>query len=120
MKKLLLLLFLLPLFYSCGSDDSSESTENITAYEKMHVVFTDKPSEETISKLMNPILTNYSLPIDEEHEEKFASALVSMKQQSAVGVTEMEILKYMYQHPDASSSLPEAIGKAATILEMRK
>lgn len=83
----------------------------------MHSVFQGEPDTESISKLMNAVLDQYKMEQSEENEEKFGSALLSMRQRSAVGVNEMQILKYMYQHPNTAVTLPTQIGTVATILE---
>jgi hypothetical protein len=43
-----------------------------------------------------------------------------MRKSSKVGVTEMEVLKYTYQLGDTKLKLPEAIGLAASMLELSK
>lgn len=99
-------------------DKSSSYKEQTPAYEQFHVVFKGEPEVQDIQKLMDAILDQYQMEKTELNKHKFGSALLKMQQTSPTGVSEMQIMKYMYQNSDASTPLPTAIGKAAYILEM--
>lgn len=46
--------------------------------------------------------------------------LVALRKESAVGVTEMEILKHMYQNGDASKDIKMQAAESMLILEQTK
>lgn len=145
MKKQLLTLLIIStsILYSCGNNElNGNSSKNITetsgtgssntssiintaksseeAYEMLHVVFYGKPELETIKKLMGAVMAKYNIEENYENLNRCGSALLSMRNSSAVGVTEMEILKHMYQHGDVSQKFPNQVAISATILEQIK
>lgn len=96
------------------------SYEMADAINKMNVVFVGNPSETEIKELIEGVMQKWNLEKTNDQALKIANALVVMRKESKVGVTEMEILKYIYQLGDTKLKLGDAIGLAATMLELRK
>jgi len=90
------------------------------AYNMLHVVFEGEPDINVIKKLMKAVLDKYGLEENYEILNRTGSALLTLRQSSAVGVTEMEILKHMYQLGDAKKTFPNQAAISATILEQYK
>lgn len=137
-KLLVLLLASASLFSACGAEagngdlSSSSSIEKETAdqsaivntgksaeqgYEMLHVVFEGNPDRTAIKKLMTAVMTKYNIDENYENLNRCGSALLSMKKSSAIGVTEMQILKHMYQYGDAVQTFPNQAAISATLLE---
>lgn len=142
MKKLLLLLLVTYVSTLCSCESSepkerpsqiishvpkkiSSSTSPIVntgksseeAYEMLHVVFKGQPELASIRKLMHPVMTMYNMEENYENLNRCGSALLAMRKSSAVGVTEMEILKHMYQYGSNHLTFAEQVALSATILE---
>jgi len=137
-KMLMLLYASVLVFMSCGDDEGrmrskdthivEESTTNQSsvvntgksadeAYEMLHVVFEGRPEKETVQRLMSAVMAKYGIEENYENLNRCGSALLSMKQSSAIGITEMQILKHMYQHGDAGQSFPNQAAISAVLLE---
>lgn len=89
-------------------------------YEIMEVAFEGSPEISKIKPMLEAVIENYDLPKTDEYRLKVGSMLVSLRKASAVGVTEMEILKHIYQHGSNQISLPDQAGISATLLETSK
>jgi len=61
----------------------------------LHEVFKGKPERAATKKLMTAVMTRYNIEENHENLDRCGSALLSMKKSSAIGVTEMQILKHM-------------------------
>lgn len=140
MKKRILIFIITSasILYSCRNNESSaDSSQSHTvnshassivntgksseeAYDMLHVVFEGKPEPETIKKLMSAVMAKYNIEENYENLNRCGSALLGMKKSSAVGITEMEILKHMYQHGDPNQSFPSQAAISTTILEQTK
>jgi len=137
-KLLTLLCASVLVFMSCGNNASStESTDTalvgggITdqsaivntgksadeAYEMLHVVFEGNPEKVALKRLMSAVMAKYDIVENYENLNRCGSALLSMKKSSAIGVTEMQILKHMYQYGDATQSFPNQAAISAVLLE---
>lgn len=102
------------------SDEDISSTGQPNAYEMMHTVFVGNPEISVIKPLIEKILKMYSLPNTEEYRLKISSAVLSLRKSSAIGVTEMDILKHTYQNGDVTISLPDQLGYSSFFLEKNK
>lgn len=134
MKKILevfsVTLFATFIITSCGtgSNDSSkienpndyEIIENPNAYEMMEVAFDGYPSTNDIKPMMESVMKTYNMQVTEENLQKVASMLVSLRKESKVGVTEMEILKHIYQNGSTTNSLPDQAAVSFLHLESTK
>jgi uncharacterized protein YpuA (DUF1002 family) len=122
MKKIFSILTLttLLLTFSCSDSNNNSTSKTPTAYEMMEVAFENYPSKNDIQPMMESVMTRYELEINENNLQKVASMLVSLRKASKVGVTEMELLKHMYQNGSDKISLPDQAGLSATILETTK
>ncbi|MGB4204101.1 MAG: hypothetical protein WBJ84_00595 [Bacteroidales bacterium] len=89
-------------------------------YEIMEVAFEGYPDISKIKPMLEAVLEKYDLPKTDEYRLKVGSMLVSLRKESVVGVTEMEILKRIYQHGSNQISLPVQAAISATILESKK
>jgi hypothetical protein len=105
---------------SSSSDDSTSIVAEKDPYEIMHIAFEGSPEVDKIKPLIEAVMNNYQLPLTNENKLKVGSMLVSLRKASAVGVTEMEILKHIYQHGSNKISLPDQAGISATLLETSK
>jgi hypothetical protein len=103
-----------------SSENSSSSTSGKDPYEVMHVVFEGSPEIEKIKPMFEAVMETYNFPKTDDNRLKIANMLVTLKQSSAVGVTEMDILKHIYQHGSDKITLPEQAGLSATLLETSK
>ena len=92
---------------SSTTTESSTSSENTqpNAYGMMEVAFEGNPSTNEIQPMMEEVMKNYKLEVNEENLQKVASMLVSLRKESKVAVTEMEILKNIYQKGDRNVPL---------------
>lgn len=131
------------ILYSCGSNESNDNSSrgiieplspsasdtspivntgksSDEGYEMLHVVFDGKPEVESIKKLMGAVMAKYNIEENYENLNRCGSALLALRNSSAVGVTEMEILKYMYQHGDAGQPFPKQAAISVIILEQTK
>lgn len=98
---------------------SLSTDENSSVY-KMHVVFKGEPDEESIKKLIEAVMIKYHMPINEDNALHVGNMLMTLSNESAVGVTEMDILKDMYQNGSSAVSLSAQGGLSAGLLELRK
>lgn len=89
-------------------------------YVMMSSVYAGSPDVESIKSLMEAVLKKYQLPLTDEYRLKVGSVLLDLRKASAVGVTEMEILKHIYQHGSTNITFANQAGLSATILETSK
>lgn len=113
-------LLVLILLFSNGLINQAKGQNRTTAYEMMTAVFIGHPSISKIKPLMEGVMEKYKLPNTEENRKKVSSMLVALRERSAVGVTEMEILKHMYQKGNPNIKITEQAGISFTILEHTK
>ncbi len=106
------------------STPSSSSTNSEIAgkdpYEVIHIAFEGFPDKEVVQPMMEAVMKRYNMTITNDNILKVGNMLVVLKQESKVGVTEMDILKHIYQKGSASVTLPEQAGISSTILEATK
>lgn len=136
MKKLLLFLFIAP-FFGCNSNDDSIKNylkeNNYTpspavqtpiiekdAYELMEVAFEGYPSKSDVQPMLEDVMKRYDMEVNNENLTKAANVLVTMKNDSKVGVTEMEILKRVYQKGNNYEDYVTNVARAAVFLEITK
>lgn len=133
---LFLLFILLSTAYSCSTDStrseqattSSPPTETAQAtqadqedpYYIMHIAFEGMPEIEDFKPQLDAVMERYDMEINRDNLLKVANALVVMRKESKVGVTEAEILKHVYQKGTSKISIADQIGLSATILETTK
>lgn len=89
-------------------------------YEKICFVFIGKPSKVKVQPLLEATMKKFNLSITDENVMKAASCVLSLRKTSAVGVTEMEILKHMYQKGSTKISFPNQAAISFTLLETNK
>ena len=107
-------------FVGCTNVEPKSDSDSVPVYEQFQTVFKGNPRAEEIQKLMDAIIEQYGMENTDKLKNQIASALLGMSNDSAVGVTEMDIMKYMYQNPQLAKPLPTAIAEAAFILEKIK
>lgn len=108
------------LLSSCGSIDNTTNTDNIDEYEMVSTVFEGNHSREDIKPLVDKVLKMYDMPVNRENVLKISSAILDLKKESAVGVTEMDILKHIYQKGDPSIDFVEQVVISFNVLERSK
>ncbi len=105
---------------SYSTPERTSSSNEKDPYEMMQVAFEGSPEISKIKPMLEAVLEKYDLPKTDEYRLKVGSMLVSLRKASAVGVTEMEILKHIYQKGSNKISLPDQAGLSATLLETSK
>lgn len=105
---------------SYTTPERTSSSNEKDPYEMMQVAFEGSPEISKIKPMLEAVLEKYDLPKTDEYRLKVSSMLVSLRKASAVGVTEMEILKHIYQNGSNKISLPDQAGLSATLLETSK
>lgn len=94
--------------------------DNSNAIEKIHIAFDGMPDEESVKKLIEAVMHRYGIIINNENTLRVANVLVTLKNESKVGVTEMDILKHIYQKGTNQLQFSEQAALSATILETNK
>lgn len=95
----------------------SPAKSNIEAYELLSGAFENRPSTDQIRKLIDRVMENHRLEINYVNINKCGSTLIRVKELSAIGVTEMDILKHMYQYGDHTKDFPTQAAISASYLE---
>lgn len=121
-------IILVAILTSCSSDsstykssgNSSVSVPEKDPYEIMTVTFKGFPEIENIKPMLESVMETYNFAKTDDNRLKIANVLISLRKESAVGVTEMEILKHIYQHGSNKLTFPEQAGISATLLEIKK
>ncbi|MBE9597993.1 hypothetical protein [Pedobacter sp. MC2016-24] len=87
------------------------------AYEMLHVVFEGNPDKKVLKKLISVMMAKQNIEENYENLNRCGSVFLSMKNSSAIGVTEMQILKHMYQVGDATQTFPNQAAISAVLVE---
>jgi uncharacterized protein YpuA (DUF1002 family) len=119
-KSFLLIIFSLFLLFSCGESHVEEENEEPSVYEMMETAFEDSPKESEIKPLMEDVMKTYNIEINDKNLEKVASMLIDLRKKSKVGVTEMDILKDIYQNGLSTQNLPDQAALSFLFLEKTK
>jgi hypothetical protein len=90
------------------------------AYEKIHIAFEGMPDKNVVKPLLESVMKRYKIIINNKNVEGCANVLVLQKNESKIGVSEMEILKDMYQNGDSNNTFPEQAVYSALYLEKTK
>ncbi len=101
-------------------ENSRSSVREEDPYEVMHVAFEGMPAISTIKPMIEAIMDRYNMPKTNDNILKVGNMLVSMRQTSTVGLTEIELLKHIYQHGSDRVTLAQQAGISATLLETSK
>ncbi len=105
---------------STSSSSSSTSVAEKDPYELMHLAFEGSPEVSEIKPMLEAVMDKYNFPKTNDNRLKVGNMLVALRQASTVGVTEMEILKHIYQEGSNQISLPDQAGLSVTLLETSK
>lgn len=105
---------------SATSNYSNDSSIPDDPYQVMHIAFEGMPEKEDIQPMMEDVMRQYGMPINNENLLKVANMLLVLRKQSKLGVTEMEILKHIYQHGDISMALSDQAAISYLYLEKTK
>jgi hypothetical protein len=117
MKKLLLFSTLFMAVISCSDNKSSTPPD---AYTMMETAFEGYPRKSEIQPMMQKVMEMYGYPETEENLQKFGSVLVSLRKESILGVTEMDILKHIYQFGSTDITFPQQAAISAVYLSKYK
>lgn len=90
------------------------------AFEKIHIAFEGMPEIEKVKPILEAVMTRYNIVINNDNVLKCANVLVTMKNESKIGVTEMEVLKHMYQRGSSGVDYATQAAISATYLEQTK
>ncbi|MBK8241796.1 MAG: hypothetical protein IPK88_00055 [Saprospiraceae bacterium] len=102
------------------SNNSVNSISNSDPYYVLHVAFEGRPDEEDIKKLLESVMSSHDFAITNDNILKAGNMLVSLRQKSPIKITEMEILKHMFQNNVQSFDLAQQAAYSATILSTTK
>lgn len=89
-------------------------------YYTMSIAFEGYPEEEEIKSLMEAVLKKYKIEQTNKNRLAIGSVLVTLRKESVIGVTEMDILKHIYQKGSPSLSIQDQAALSFTILESSK
>lgn len=81
------------------------------------MVFTGRPDKEDIEPQLEAVMNLYNIPITDDNLLKIANMLYVLKKESKVGVTELQILKNIYQTGYTGNTLEYQAALSATLLE---
>ena len=109
-----------PSTQSSSSSSSSSSIADKDPYEVIHIAFEGFPDKEDVQPMLEAVMKRYNMTVTNDNIIKVGNMLVTLKQDSKVGVTEMEILKHIYQKGSSSITLPEQAGISSVLLEQSK
>jgi len=104
---------------NCGSP-SNEIEKEATAYETMELLFEGYPATSEIQPMLETVMTRFDVEITEENLKIYGGELYSRRKKSLVGVTEMEILKDVYQKGYTENTLEGEILLSYLYLESTK
>lgn len=108
---------------STSTTTPSSSTSKIAdkdPYEVIHIAFEGFPDKEEVQPMLEAVMRRYDMPVTNDNILKVGNMLVVLRKESKVGVTEMEILKHIYQKGSSSITLPEQAGISSVLLEQSK
>lgn len=89
-------------------------------YKVIHMAFDGFPDKEDIQPMLEAVMKRYNIPTTNDNILKVGNILVVLRKESNVGVTEMEILKHIYQKGSSAITLPEQAGISSVLLEQSK
>jgi hypothetical protein len=72
------------------------------AYEKIHIAFEGMPEISVVKPMLEDVMKRSNIEITNDNILKCANVLVVLRKDSKIGVTEMQILKHMYQNGRSS------------------
>lgn len=78
------------------------------------------PDIDKVKPLLETTMTRYNIVINNDNVLKCANVLVVLKNDSKVGVIEMDILKHIYQTGSSSGDYATQAAISATYLEQTK
>jgi len=105
-------------YYNTNKVSNEEIKPN--SYQIISTVFIGNPTQSEIQPMLETILRNYNKPINDDEIMKFANGLLVMRKDSKIGITEMQILKHMYQHFDSKIDMAGQLALSSSLLEMYK
>ncbi len=91
----------------------------IGAYDTIAAAFKGRPDARNVKQLMDTVLRQCNMEVSHKNVMRFANDLEAKRKNSKVGVTEMDILKEMYQH-GTTTDLAQRLATATTVLEKVK
>lgn len=119
--RLLALITLAMAFSSCNSSTKcSHQTREDSIYLSMHETFVGKPDTAIIKPLVKRLLAKYGSELFDDDPAMLGQMTTEFRKMSVVGVTEMDILKHIYQHGDRCEPLDKNIVMSYMRLEKRK
>lgn len=125
MKRLLIsiafsLIVGVPISYSSSICFITKKVHLDDPYEKICFVFIGKPSKSKVQPLLEAVMKKYNLPVNNENIMKAASCVLTLRKQSSIGITEMEILRHMYKQGSNKLKFPDQAAISAVLLEKSK
>lgn len=90
------------------------------AYDICEVAFVGKPERREMQVYIESVLNRYNMSIEYDNILKLGNALVELRKQNKVGITEMRLLRYLNESPIKGLQLGQELGYAATLLEINR
>ncbi|WP_271785322.1 hypothetical protein [Aquimarina algiphila] len=102
---------------SSSSDKKITKVYEKSVYEKMELAFIGNPKESEIKPILEKVILFHGSKLTELNREKSASVLISLRKSSKKGITEMDILKHMYNNGTEKISFSDQAAISFTLLE---
>ncbi|QXP61537.1 hypothetical protein [Olleya sp. HaHaR_3_96] len=118
LKKILLLLSITILLSNCNSSTGNKKTTiEKTAYDKMEVAFIGNPMTSEIQPTLEKVMKFHGIEVTENNLERTGSVLVTLRKESKIKITEMDILNHMNKNGTSQLSFPEQAAISLFLLE---
>lgn len=89
-------------------------------YEKIHIAFEGMPEISELKPMLEDVMKRSNMEINNDNILKCANVLVVLRQNSKIGITEMQILKHMYQNGSSNMDYATQSAMSSLILEKTK
>jgi hypothetical protein len=116
--------FFWPAIFNKSKQQPVTQSESVTStsdpYNIIEGAFEGRPSKGDVQPMLESVMKTYKMEITDNNIMAVGSMLVDLRKASKIGVTEMAILKHIYQKGSSALSLPQQAAISATILEKTK
>jgi hypothetical protein len=91
--------------------------DKIDPYQIIDSVFEGYPDKSQVQPMLEAVMKRYNFPVTNDNILTAGNVLYDLKRASRVGITEMEIVRHMYQQGSAEGSMFEQARISAAALE---
>lgn len=113
-----------------GTSDTTVTTTTTTTqnqtvvqqdpYQVIETTFDGNPEKEKVQPMLEAVMERYKMSVTNDNILRVSNMLFVLKKESKVGVTEMEILKHIYQKGSSAIDLPTQAALSSSYLEQTK